>query len=156
MAPSLQETMRRLLKRDERPTKYTTKSRSSSASPSHPPSTTPRLVKKQRNGLNVLYEPTDISESLVDIIFIHGLTGDSLNTWLEKDSNVHWPTDLLKHDIDEARILAFGYDADVTKFLGPVSQNSIHDHAMALLGDLAAIRVEEHSVPLSCFQLRER
>ncbi|KAL2126466.1 hypothetical protein VTI74DRAFT_853 [Chaetomium olivicolor] len=36
--------------------------------------------------------------------------------------------------------MAFGYDADVTKLLGPVSQNSVRDHAADFIGDLAAIR----------------
>ncbi|KAK3901199.1 hypothetical protein C8A05DRAFT_35131 [Staphylotrichum tortipilum] len=36
--------------------------------------------------------------------------------------------------------MAFGYDADVTKFVGPVSQNNVRDHAFDLIGDLAAIR----------------
>ena len=128
--------------------------RSSPVPASHKISPTQHLVKGQTYGLKVLYEPVDVSKLLVDIIFIHGLTGDSLNTWLEKESNVHWPTDLLKDDVDNARILAFGYDADVTKAFGPVSQNKISDHAQNLLGDLDPSRNEEHSVCLSIFSLR--
>ncbi len=75
----------------------------------------------------------------MDIIFIHGLTGSSYHTWVS-NTGVYWPTDLLPHDIPDTRIMAFGYDADVTRFVGPVSQNSVRDHASDLVGDLAAIR----------------
>jgi len=94
-------------------------------------------------GLRVLHEP---AEPLVDIVFVHGLTGDSYDTWFEVKSGIYWPVHLLSQDVPDARILAFGYDADVTKFLGPVSQNNLRDHASALLGELAAMRSEDDSV----------
>lgn len=97
-------------------------------------------------GLWVLHEP---SEPLVDIIFVHGLTGNSYNTWLEAGSEIYWPLHLLSKDVPDARILAFGYDADIAKFLGPVSQNKLRDHASALLGELAAVRSEDDSVSSS-------
>ena len=102
----------------------------------------------QTYGPRVLYQPPKVSETLVDIIFIHGLTGDSLHTWLEPSQNKYWPTDILIHDITTARVLAFGYDADVTKSIGPVSQNNLRNHALTLLSDLANHRIDEASV---CF-----
>jgi hypothetical protein len=62
------------------------------------------------------------------------------------ESGVYWPTQLLSKDIPDARIMTFGYDADVMKFLGPVGQNNIRDHELNLLGDLAAQRDEDGSV----------
>ena len=51
-----------------------------------------------------------------------------------------WPKLLLSKDIPEARISAFGYDADVVKFLGQAGQNKIGQHATNLLADLADMR----------------
>jgi len=97
-------------------------------------------------GLRVLYTPTDTSNTLVDIIFVHGLTGNSYNTWLETKSDIYWPVHLLRHDVPNARIMAFGYDADVAKLLGPVGQSNIREHASTLLEELAHRRVGAESV----------
>ncbi|KAI5838256.1 hypothetical protein DFP73DRAFT_267821 [Morchella snyderi] len=51
-----------------------------------------------------------------------------------------WPLDLLPKSISNARIMAFGYDADVVNFWKPASQNRIFDHAKALSGALGNIR----------------
>ncbi|MCJ1345407.1 hypothetical protein MMC31_003614 [Peltigera leucophlebia] len=96
-------------------------------------------------GLIVLHTPTNTSDNLVDIIFVHGLTGNSYDTWLDKKSKTYWPVHLLRHSLPNARIMAFGYNADVAKFIGPVGQNDIRDHALTLLGDLARIRRESES-----------
>ncbi|KAH0538139.1 hypothetical protein FGG08_005247 [Glutinoglossum americanum] len=96
----------------------------------------------------VLYQPANASETLVDIIFVHGLTGDSYNTWLEAESGTYWPVHLLCQSVPDARTMAFGYDADVAKFLRPVSQSNLRDHASTLLGDLADKRIGAES-PLS-------
>jgi hypothetical protein len=106
--------------------------------------------KKQIYGLRILHEPP---EPLVDIIFVHGLTGNSYDTWLEMRSGIYWPVQLFSKDVPDARIMAFGYDADVTKFLGPVGQNNIRDHASNLLGDLAARRAEDDSVGDSLYRV---
>jgi hypothetical protein len=99
-------------------------------------------------GLRVLHEP---AEPLADIIFVHGLTGNSFGTWWEAKSGIYWPIQLFSKDVPNTRIMAFGYDADVTKFLGPVGQNNIRDHASNLLGDLAARRAEDNSVSSSFY-----
>jgi hypothetical protein len=109
-------------------------------------------------GLRALYEPAVTSEALVDIIFIHGLTGDSYNTWLEAESGIYWPVHLLSRSLPNARIMAFGYDADVAKFLSPMPQDNLHDHASTLLGELAALRAEDNSVrsSLICQAITDR
>ena len=112
----------------------------------HKNSRKPLFSDGQTYGLRVLSEPADPSEALVDIIFVHGLTGDSYNTWLEEETQTYWPVDLLSRDVRSARILTFGYDADVTKILGPVSKNNLRDHALALLSDLAVLRDDTNSV----------
>jgi hypothetical protein len=107
---------------------------------------------KQTEGLRLLYEPANGLKIVADIVFIHGLTGKTERTWLDKQSGTFWPLDLLAKDIPNARILAFGYDADVTKLLGAVSQNNLGSHAEALLSDIAALRNETDTV-LLCFLL---
>jgi hypothetical protein len=121
----------------------------SSLGPNHDRISQDLFPKKQIYGLRVLHEPP---KALVDIVFIHGLTGNSYDTWLEMKSGIYWPTQLLSKDVPDARIMTFGYDADVMKFLGPVGQNNIRDHALNLLGDLAARRAKDESVgsSLSC------
>jgi len=61
---------------------------------------------------------------------------------------VHWPSTLLHEEIPDARILAFGYDADVMGFWNPASQNCIGNHAENLLGDLARIREGSEAVSI--------
>ena len=93
-------------------------------------------------GLAELYCPDD---PVVDICFVHGLGGGSLSTWTLNE--VCWPRDLLSTDIPDARILTFGYDASIIRFLGKVSQNSLDEHAMDLLAALADHRVNLVSRP---------
>ena len=61
-----------------------------------------------------------------------------------------WPQTLLPAIIPDAKILSFGYDADVGGFLSSASQNTIHQHAGNLLSDLADLRdkPEEQEIPL--------
>ncbi|CRJ97941.1 hypothetical protein BN1723_017088, partial [Verticillium longisporum] len=81
----------------------------------------------------------------VDIIFIHGITGHPYKTFATNGASpIYWPTQLLARDVPEARILSFGYDADVAKFLGPVGQNDIREHAATLISDIATVRIEDH------------
>jgi hypothetical protein len=47
-----------------------------------------------------------------------------------------WPRDLLPDDLKEARILTFGYDADVWNFFSMTSASGIIQHARNLLQDL--------------------
>ncbi|KAK4160240.1 hypothetical protein QBC43DRAFT_293131 [Cladorrhinum sp. PSN259] len=72
-------------------------------------------------GLRILHTPQNASTG--DIIFLHGLTGNSYDTWTSR-KGVYWPTELLTNDFPNVRIMAFGYDADVTRLLGPVSKNN--------------------------------
>ena len=47
---------------------------------------------------------------------------------------VFWPKDLLPEDCPDCRILTWGYDSHVSRFLGgPANQNSFFDHAKNLL-----------------------
>lgn len=95
-------------------------------------------------GVRVLHTPPNPQ---VDIIFIHGITGHPYKTFATNGATpIYWPTQLLARDVPEARILSFGYDADVAKFLGPVGQNDIREHAATLISDIATVRIEDHAV----------
>ncbi|KAN0113271.1 Alpha/Beta hydrolase fold [Hyaloscypha variabilis] len=93
-------------------------------------------------GLTTLYEPENPRSAIVDIVFVHGLTGNAYTTWLYNHgkTKVYWPYDLLQKDLPDARILAFGYDADITSFWGPASSNRVGNHAEDMLGDLSHLR----------------
>ncbi|KAH0499405.1 hypothetical protein TgHK011_006605 [Trichoderma gracile] len=86
-------------------------------------------------GLNTLYDPGDIA--LVDIIFVHGLGGDSKKTWSgSRDIPSFWPQDWLPNDpsFKTARIHSFGYDANWRD--RNLSILSIHDFGQDLLGEM--------------------
>ena len=97
----------------------------------------------QNYGVNVLYEGS--AEASVDIVFVHGLTGNAYNTWLYKDKSirVHWPSELLKQDLPDARIMSFGYDADIVDLWNPRSHSSLTSHAEDMVG--ALIRKRERT-----------
>lgn len=107
-------------------------------------------------GLNVLYQPPRTIDPIADIVFVHGLTGDSYTTWRHEQTGVYWPKELLGKDLADARILSFGYDVDVVRFWNPASNNTVSNHAENLLGALSRIRGRTESVsPLSItLQLR--
>jgi hypothetical protein len=86
------------------------------------------------------------SDEITSIVFVHGLTGSTYGTWLNTQTGVHWPSALLAYDIGDARILTFDYDANVTHFWSPTSQNRINDHAENMLGALARLRERTDSV----------
>ncbi|KAI1741243.1 hypothetical protein F4680DRAFT_416200 [Xylaria scruposa] len=73
-----------------------------------------------------------------DLVFVHGLRGSRLKTWSR--NGVFWPRDLLKHDMKNARVITWGYDASVANAFTYASNESLFGHASTLLGDLARLR----------------
>ncbi|KAH0536662.1 hypothetical protein FGG08_006488 [Glutinoglossum americanum] len=114
------------------------------------------VPKDNLYGIKVLKEPEPDIPAVVDIVFAHGLTGHPEQTWrctgaLSIDQHSlgdagsitrgsSWPELLLPAIIPQARILTFGYDADIAHFSEPAGQNSIRDHAADLVAHLAAKR----------------
>ena len=82
------------------------------------------------------------------IVFVHGWTGHQLSTWTASGATAAWPSLLLADDIPDARISAFGYDADMVHLLGAVGQNRIRHHARDLLGGIADMWLETGTVSL--------
>ncbi|RFU31703.1 hypothetical protein B7463_g4630, partial [Scytalidium lignicola] len=90
-----------------------------------PPSTT---------GLTVLYSPTTLRPS-ADIVFIHGLRGNSMKTWTYGPQLENfWPRDWLPNEpgLESTRIWTFGYDSDWLSLKSP-TVTSIFDFADMLL-----------------------
>ncbi|KAL4878040.1 hypothetical protein BJY04DRAFT_196939 [Aspergillus karnatakaensis] len=82
----------------------------------------------------------------VSTLSFHGLTGRPFESWADEKAGVYWPVHLLPQDFPEARILSFGYDADVARFLAPVGQCNLREHATSLLNDIAAFRHSDGNV----------
>ncbi|KGO77204.1 hypothetical protein PITC_023280 [Penicillium italicum] len=88
-------------------------------------------------GLSILSDPENAN---VDIVFVHGLTGNRETTWTHGSTKKFWPQDFLPKDLPTARIMTFGYDTDVIGALRVASSNTLRDHGKALADELAVWR----------------
>ena len=71
--------------------------------------------------------------SSISIVVVHGLNGDPTHTWKHPANNNFWLRDYLPLDVKGARVLNYGYNADVV--FGNTTAD-IWDHAKGLLGSL--------------------
>ncbi|KAF4965107.1 hypothetical protein FSARC_7046 [Fusarium sarcochroum] len=89
------------------------------------------------DGVEVLHDEPD---AIVDVCFVHGLTGSRTSTWRARGQSEPWPKTLLPPALNKARILTYGYDAYVVS-KSVASSNRLVDHAMNLLTDLTNDRI---------------
>jgi hypothetical protein len=77
----------------------------------------------------------------LSIVAVHGLNGHCEQTWTAGNgvNSVNWLRDLLPHDLPNARILSWGYDAN-THSRSRVSCQYLFDHARTLVSDLCLER----------------
>lgn len=103
------------------------------------------IEKGQNYGTRVLHDGGH--DACVDVVFVHGLTGNAYDTWLHKETGTHWPSDLLGQDIPDIRVLSFGFDADVVRFFGrgPASNGRLTNHAESLVGTLVRERARSET-----------
>ncbi|QMW46615.1 hypothetical protein G4B11_010070 [Aspergillus flavus] len=117
---------------------------------------TPKCQPKKAfpDGLKLLWEPKD---GTIDIVFVHGLTGDRDATWTAPGAEEPWPKTLLPSKLPTARIFTFGYDAYVADWRGVVSQSLIANHARNLLASLSTYRendgTDERPIIFVCHSL---
>jgi protein SERAC1 len=72
---------------------------------------------------------------------VHGLGGNRKTTWAHQNK-IYWPQDLLPKQFPHARIMTFGYDADMVKIwsTGLTGSNGLHDHGKSLAFSVADSR----------------
>lgn len=73
---------------------------------------------------------------------MHGITGDAISTWTSEPGNICWlnnPEYLPKY-VKNARVLSWGYDADISSLLRKRSGERILQHAQTLVAQLQADR----------------
>lgn len=93
----------------------------------------------RRSGITILCGD---ARSVVDIVLLHGLNGSPEKTWAHPSTGFFWPWDLRKR-IPDARVLLFGYDADITPQFG-TNLIRIKGLAESLLGNLVNKRQEDY------------
>lgn len=74
---------------------------------------------------------------LHSIVAVHGLNGDPKDAWASHQSNAFWLKDFLPHDVPNAWVMTFGYNADVA--FGKTTAEIV-DHAKGLLSSLIGRR----------------
>ncbi|CCA75073.1 related to tetratricopeptide repeat domain protein-Neosartorya fischeri [Serendipita indica DSM 11827] len=105
----------------------------------------PSRTKSKKDDLGFL-ELASGTDPIVDIIAIHGLDGHREKTWTA-ENGILWLRDLLKADIPNARILAYGYDAD-TRSQECVSTRTIYQNADKFLKSLSRQRSDHPRRPI--------
>lgn len=113
------------------------------ATPSRAAATSSAPRKTFPYGIKTLHSPEN---GTIDVVFVHGLTGNRDKTWTAQDASEPWPKTLLPSRLPTARILTFGYDTYVADWRGVVSQNRITNHTWNLLTSLALHREDDDTV----------
>ncbi|KAJ9610041.1 hypothetical protein H2200_006371 [Cladophialophora chaetospira] len=90
-------------------------------------------------GITILSQGKEPIEA--DVVFVHGLGGDSHATWTKDDKL--WPRDFLSQRIPHARIMTWGYDNDPIHFFKRQGHQSILSHSHDLLADVQLERERE-------------
>lgn len=93
-------------------------------------------------GLSLIYEAEtseDDVQNIVDIVFVHGLTGNYETTWTASDFGVFWPRDLLPKSVPCCRVLTYGYNSDLVNHS---TFESLLSSARQLLGHLIKHRAQ--------------
>ncbi|KAI0505620.1 Alpha/Beta hydrolase protein [Xylaria bambusicola] len=81
----------------------------------------------------------DCADAIINICFVHGLTGDRNRVWTAHPQPTSWPKTLLSAEFPRACLLAYGYDAYIVRNSAALTTN-LTDHASNLLHGLTSNR----------------
>jgi len=113
-------------------------------------------VTPDKGGLGEpLHQPEEGKEPEVDIVFVHGINGDRINSWTwenpyDSDEKIMWPRHFLPEKLPNARIVSFGYNAKVAGFYWEdqatiAPEMTIDDFSTALFEALKVLRQNDES-----------
>ncbi|KAK3297153.1 uncharacterized protein B0H64DRAFT_416351 [Chaetomium fimeti] len=100
------------------------------------------MAPKEDAILHTIYDP-EVSHSrapTLDLVLVHGLNGDHIESWTHQESGICWPRDLLPEQLPGIRVLSFSYSANV---YGNTSIAGIRGNAQNLLSSLRDLREDE-------------
>lgn len=104
------------------------------------------------NPQNYRVNNTESEENyLLDIVAVHGITGDAYDTWTHKNGKL-WLRDFIPEDFPGARVFSFGYDAEV---FCSRSEGNIESFARSLLEGLTRERLEEKVTSLFFYKAKK-
>lgn len=63
----------------------------------------------------IAHSAASIQLIVISIWFVHGLTGNRQKTWTHEKTNAFWP-EILASDFPQARVITYGYDANIVNF----------------------------------------
>ncbi|KAL4779920.1 hypothetical protein BJX76DRAFT_339380 [Aspergillus varians] len=94
------------------------------------------------HSLEIIYEPRHGRPVDMNIVFIHGLSGNSRSTWTHEDTSTFWPEDMLPREFPYCRVLTYSYAADLMDFFPKAAarRKSIDDHSTDLIEALNNFR----------------
>lgn len=108
------------------------------ASPSYTRETTP----SSSSLIPIASKKKVVAKLSISIVAVHGLNGHRLKTWTSENRETSWlcDKDMLPKIVSNARILSWGYNANVTALMGSTSSDRILQHAHTLVAQLEADR----------------
>ncbi|KAJ5090976.1 hypothetical protein N7532_009660 [Penicillium argentinense] len=95
-------------------------------------------------GLTVVWPPEYKQDDPDIVVFVHGLNGGSYRTWT--DGSTFWPKDLLPTILPTARVLTFGYNANIYR---DCAKGRIEEFSQTLYSDVEINRTSVQSVAIA-------
>ncbi|KAF2186508.1 TPR-like protein [Zopfia rhizophila CBS 207.26] len=80
------------------------------------------------------------TDAAVDIVAIHGIYEDAVETWTDPKTGVLWLRDLLPEKLHNVRVLTYNYKAEALTSPGQGTADRILPHATSLVAELCADR----------------
>ncbi|RDE50730.1 MAG: TIR domain-containing protein [Candidatus Accumulibacter meliphilus] len=98
-----------------------------------------------------LVSPHSIGSAVLDVVFVHGLGGDKLNTWQASTAaESFWPA-WLAEDLPNVAVYSLGYEASPSAWLGKAMP--LGDRATNVLAVLEAEKLGERPLIFVCHSL---